>query len=87
MDDSLHVQIGGFGLTRLSAATNTQSGLVFNINSGAPELFGILDNDDTSDDIPFKTQMSDVYAFGCLYYEVSSSNVLTRLLLNCPDPL
>ncbi|KAF8338652.1 kinase-like domain-containing protein [Amanita rubescens] len=75
MDDSLHVQIGGFGLTRLSAATNTAQSGLFNINSGAPELFGILDNDDTSDDIPSKTQMSDVYAFGCLYYEIHYDTV------------
>ena len=37
----------------------------------APELFGSLDDDDDdSADDSARTQMSDIYAFGCLYYEV-----------------
>ena len=37
----------------------------------APELFGHLeDRDNPSVDDSARTQMSDVYAFGCLYYEV-----------------
>ncbi|KAF8324806.1 kinase-like domain-containing protein [Amanita rubescens] len=70
LDDNFHVQIVGFGLTRLSAATNTGSGAL-RINFAAPELFELLEDDDTLDDvIPLRTQMSDVYAFGCLYYQI-----------------
>ena len=41
-------------------------------NFAAPELFGHID-DDTDDraSSAARTQESDVYAFGCLYYEVS----------------
>jgi len=70
LDENLHVQIASFGLTRLSAATNTKSGF-FSINVAAPELFGVSEDDDSfRDDVPLRTQMSDVYAFGCLYYEI-----------------
>jgi len=70
LDDNLHVQIADFGLTRLSAATNTGSG-TFRINFAAPELFGLSEDDDTFDEVvPLRTQMSDVYAFGCLYYQI-----------------
>ena len=41
------------------------------LNFAAPELFGFSENgDDFSNDTPARTQMSDVYAFGCVYYEV-----------------
>jgi len=69
LDPNLHVQIADFGLTRLSGATNTQSGAK-HANFSAPELFGIFDNNDLND-VPARTQMTDVYAFGCLCYEVS----------------
>lgn len=71
MDSNLHVQIADFGLTRLSDATNTRSGAK-HLNFAAPELFGPSEDsgDDDSDEVPPRTQMSDVYAFGCLYYEV-----------------
>ena len=41
------------------------------IHFAAPELFGRLEevNDHSVDDST-RTQMSDIYAFGCLYYEV-----------------
>ena len=66
----LHVQIADFGLTRLSEVTNTRSGAL-HFNFAAPELFGFSeDENDASEDVPARTQMSDVYAFGCLYYEV-----------------
>ncbi|KAF8333298.1 WD40-repeat-containing domain protein [Amanita rubescens] len=70
LDDKLHVQIADFGLTRLSEATNTRSGAL-HLNFAAPELFGLSGNeDDLSNDTPARTQMSDVYAFGCVYYEI-----------------
>ncbi len=86
LDVNLHVQIADFGLTRHLDATNTESGAK-HINFSAPELFGCLDDADASSaNEPARTQMSDVYAFGCLYYEVRHRNVLI-LLLNYPDPL
>lgn len=71
LDDNFHVQIADFGLTRLSEATNTRSGAL-HLHFAAPELFGQESEDDegSSDDTPSRTQMSDVYGFGCLYYEV-----------------
>ena len=66
MDHNFHVQIADFGLTRLSEATATRSGAL-HINFAAPELFGLTDDDDDG-----RTQKSDVYAFGCLYYEVGN---------------
>ncbi len=74
MDDNLHIQIADFGLSRLSEATSTRSGAL-HLNFAAPELLGFSkDDNDPSDDIPTRTQMSDVYAFGCLYYEVGIHN-------------
>ena len=84
MDANLRVQIADFGLTRLSDATNTQSGAK-HLNFSAPELFGISDNDDIND-VPARTQMTDVYAFGCLFYEVSN-NTHPIPSLNCLDLL
>ena len=70
LDDKFHVQIADFGLTRLSEATNTRSGAL-HLNFAALELFGQSEDDEgPSDDTPPRTEMSDVYAFGCLYYEV-----------------
>ncbi|KAF8332885.1 kinase-like domain-containing protein [Amanita rubescens] len=75
LDDNLHVQIGDFGLSRLSEATNTQSGTK-HANFSAPELFGCFeDADDPSAEYPTRTQMSDVYAFGCLYYEIHFDSI------------
>ena len=70
MDADLHVKSADFGLTRLLEATVTRSGAL-HLNFAAPELFGSL-QDDASDDVPARAQKSDVYAFECLYYEVSS---------------
>lgn len=84
MDSNIRVQIADFGLTRLSDATNTQTGSK-HLNFAAPELFGTSDNND-SNDPPARTQMTDVYAFGCLFYEVSYNKYIGTLL-NCVDPL
>ena len=86
MDDDLHVQIADFGLTRLSDATNTRSGAL-HPNFAAPEMFGFVeDGEDPSDDVPARTYMSDIYAFGCLYYEVGLHKDVDALLI-CLDPL
>ena len=86
MDEDFHVKIADFGLTRLLDATNTRSGAK-HLSFAAPELFGCLeDADDSSADDPARTQMSDVYAFGCTYYEVCHRN-MSMPLLNCLDPL
>ena len=78
MDADLHVKIADFGLTRLLEATVTRSGAL-HLNFAAPELFGtFLDN--ASDDVPARTQKSDVYAFGCLYYEVGGDKHMMRSL-------
>ncbi|KAF8329633.1 kinase-like domain-containing protein [Amanita rubescens] len=75
LDDSLHVQIADFGLTRLSEATNSRTGAL-HPNFAAPELFGFSqDNDQPFGDVPTRTQMSDVYAFGCLYYEIHYDSI------------
>ncbi|KAF8332884.1 kinase-like domain-containing protein [Amanita rubescens] len=75
LDDDLHVQIADFGLTRLTEATNTRSGAL-HLNFAAPELFGISeDDDDPSDDPSPRTKMSDVYAFGCLFYEICYDSI------------
>jgi hypothetical protein len=66
LNGKFHVQIADFGLTRLSKATNTRSGAL-HPNFAAPELFDSHPDDASAG----RTQMSDVYAFGCLCYEVS----------------
>ena len=88
LDTGLHVKIADFGLTRLSEATLSRSGAL-HLNFAAPELLGCSQDDDTSDDVTARTQKSDVYAFGCLYYEVSDE---TRVkcpcsIKNCLDSL
>ncbi|KAF8676698.1 hypothetical protein AX14_004845 [Amanita brunnescens Koide BX004] len=70
LDDDFHVQIADFGLTRISEATATQSGTL-HYNFAAPELFGSSSETDLPDLDPInRTKMSDVFAFGCLYYEI-----------------
>jgi serine/threonine protein kinase len=82
LDASLHVQIADFGLTRLLDTTNTQSGAK-HVNFSAPELFGCPEDADNPSEAvePARTQMSDIYAFGCLYYEVRHENILMPSLI------
>ena len=90
MDANLRVQIADFGLTRLSEATNTRSGAL-HVNFAAPELFGFGygedDDSEEDNDVPIRTQKSDVYAFGCLYYEVGKNTRAGAPLNNCLDIL
>ncbi|KAF8339321.1 kinase-like domain-containing protein [Amanita rubescens] len=72
LDVHFHVQISDFGLTRHLESTLTKSGALFH-NFAAPELFGKWDmeGDDLDDGQSMaRTQKSDIYAFGCLYYEI-----------------
>ena len=82
LDAKFHVKIADFGLTRYSESTVTHSGSL-HYNFAAPELFGIpAEGNSASDDYvesTARTQKSDVYAFGCLYYEVSVIIVLALL--------
>ena len=67
LDYDFHVRIADFGLTRDSDATATTNRSM-SYRFAAPELFG---SDGTEDDDRLKrTEKTDVYAFGCLYYEV-----------------
>ena len=66
LDHDFHVRIADFGLTRDSDATATTTRSM-SYRFAAPELF---DSDCTKDDRLKHTEKTDVYAFGCLYYEV-----------------
>ena len=79
MDANFHVQIADFGLTRLSDATATHSGAL-HLHFAAPELFRFTDDED-DEEAAARTRKSDVYAFGCLYYEVSDNKHMLTLLL------
>ena len=73
LDANLHVQIAGFGLARVSEDLDNPSGT---IHFAAPELFGLPE---VAQEMA-KAYKSDVYAFGCLYYEVSNINMLVLFL-------
>jgi len=82
LDANFHVQIADFGLTRHVEATVTPSGAL-HYNFAAPELLGDLDElegEDVSESDDYgqfatRTQKSDIYAFGCLYYEIQFNTV------------
>ncbi|KAF8631112.1 hypothetical protein AX17_005157 [Amanita inopinata Kibby_2008] len=74
LDSKLRVQIADFGLTRHSDATATKT-LAFSPSFAAPELlsmFDELDDDDMDDhtETVLRTEKTDVFAFGSLYYEI-----------------
>ncbi|KAF8644888.1 hypothetical protein AX14_009332 [Amanita brunnescens Koide BX004] len=78
LDSHFHCRIVDFGLTRHSDATATGN-VAFDSHFAAPELFGKCTKcDESSCDgtLPGheiqrkKTLETDVYAFGCLYYEL-----------------
>ena len=73
LDANRHVQIAGFGLARISEDLDNPSGA---IHFSAPELFGFPEDVQQM----AKTYKSDVYAFGCLYYEVSNNKHLVLFL-------
>jgi serine/threonine protein kinase len=85
IDSEFHCQIAGFGLSRHLDATVTKVASSILINFAAPELFGICvecggsncdecreDNETTTANTKRKTKETDIYAFGCLYYTVST---------------
>ena len=70
LDSDYHVQIADFGLTRLADAAATGSGAM-SYHFAAPELFGASEDESVDESLLMKkTTRSDVYAFGCFYYEV-----------------
>ncbi|KAF8331184.1 kinase-like domain-containing protein [Amanita rubescens] len=80
LDSDFHCQITDFGLTRHSDATVAWSTKTFVPNFAAPELFGICAKCHQSScsgcyeghnrQHREKTMKTDVYSFGCLYYEI-----------------
>src|SRR6266550_507419 len=92
LDTNHHCQIADFGLTRHLDATFTQAASSISLNFAAPELFGTCDKCDgtgcdtcrTDRDAPKgkrKTKETDDYAFGCLYYTVSSTSTYCKRLV------
>ncbi|KAF8351789.1 kinase-like domain-containing protein, partial [Amanita rubescens] len=81
LDPQFHCKITDFGSTQHHEVTVTRSTAALSIDFSAPELFGactlcgVSDNKDCHGDQDErtirKTQETDVYAFGCLYYAVS----------------
>ncbi|KAF8339488.1 kinase-like domain-containing protein, partial [Amanita rubescens] len=63
LDMAFHAQIADFGLTIRADVTATRSTTPLTLRFAAPELF---DDKQKSK----KTHETDVYAFGCLYYEI-----------------
>lgn len=73
LDSSLHCKITGFVSSEHSDASVTPSASTMLTNFAAPELF-----DDIDEDLDLQKRMRiDVYAFGCLYFEVRVNSPLT----------
>ncbi|KAF8324802.1 kinase-like domain-containing protein [Amanita rubescens] len=81
LDASFHSRITDFGLTRHSDVTITNSATSLTLHFAAPELFGMCNKcgqfecdcrgtDLKDTHMRRKTSQTDVYAFGCLYYEI-----------------
>ena len=77
LDPGYHVQITDFGLSRVSEDPDSQTGAL-RYNYSAPELFGFSEDAISDPDVDTqqmaRTYKSDLYAFACLYYEVSSDH-------------
>ncbi|KAF8351893.1 kinase-like domain-containing protein, partial [Amanita rubescens] len=75
LDDNFHCQIADFGLARHSDITVTRSTTALSFSFSAPELFGACRCGDNGTQRPMKTPETDVYGFGCLYYEIHFDHI------------
>ena len=78
LDNDLHVKIADFGLVHHSESSTATRNILPSFHFTAPELFPDWDGlNDLGDAFP-STAETDVYAFGCLYYEVRHMPFVTR---------
>ena len=69
LDHDHHVKIANYGLARHFDSTGTKSPTL-SLHFAAPELFWYMEKD-PHEEMLRRTKKTDVYAFACLYYEVS----------------
>ncbi|KAM6503101.1 Protein kinase-like domain containing protein, partial [Amanita muscaria] len=65
LDSEFHVKISDFGSTKHTDSTATKT-CAMTIRFSAPELF----SDEEDQALWKRTKETDIYAFGCLYYEI-----------------
>jgi len=70
IDSAGQVQVADFGLTILSDTTATESKYGGHVHFMAPEIIGGLGEDPEAFEDLRPTKASDVYAFGCVCYEL-----------------